>query len=163
MFTMSGTQLLDTLLALSAVLAADEASELERRGLTRSRVHVLWVIHHQGPRTQAELAAALEVTPRNVTTLVDALEATGFAQRAPHPQDRRAVLVTLTARGRDVMARMDAEHEEFGALLVDGLDPATADATVIGLQHVLARLTAVVAEHAAARAAGCPGPLENTP
>ncbi|MFB7891145.1 MarR family winged helix-turn-helix transcriptional regulator [Microbacterium sp. NPDC056044] len=160
---MSNTQLLDTLLALSTVLAADEERELERRGLTRARVHLLWVIHHQGPRTQAEIATALQVTPRNVTTLVDALEATGFAQRTPHPQDRRAVRVTLTERGRDVMARMDAEHEEFGAALTEGLDPATAEATVIGLQHVLARLTALVAEHAAASEAGRAGPLENTP
>jgi len=144
---MSGTQILDTLLALSRVLSADEERELDRRGLTPARTHALWVVHHEGPRTQAELAATLGVTPRNVTTLVDGLEATGFVRRAPHPHDRRAVLVTLTDRGRAAMEAMDAEHDALGAQLIDGLDAATAEKTLAGLTHVLERLTRLVAEH----------------
>jgi DNA-binding MarR family transcriptional regulator len=147
---MSSTHILDTLLALSRVLSADEERELDRRGLTPARTHVLWVVFHEGPRTQAELASALGVTPRNITALVDGLEAVGFARREPHPHDRRAVLVTLTERGHAAMTAMDAEHEELGAALVDGLDPATAEATLAGLTHVLGRLTELVAAHDAA-------------
>ncbi len=40
--------------------------------------------------TQRALADALQVTPRNVTGLVDALADSGFVERAPHPTDRRA-------------------------------------------------------------------------
>ena len=76
------------------MLQADQERELERRGLTQPRTHLLWVLHHGGPVTQAQLADAIGVTPRHVTTLVDALDATGFARREPHPADRRAVLVT---------------------------------------------------------------------
>jgi DNA-binding MarR family transcriptional regulator len=146
---MSGTQILDTLLALSRVLSADEERELDRRGLTPARTHLLWVVFQDGPRTQAELASTLEVTPRNITALVDGLEAVGFARREPHPHDRRAVLVTLTEQGHAAMTAMDAEHEEFGAALVEGLDPAVAAATMTGLTHVLGRLTELVAAHAA--------------
>ncbi|KAF2414981.1 hypothetical protein B1729_01520 [Microbacterium sp. B35-04] len=146
---MSGTQILDTLLALSQVLEADQARELERRGLTQPRTHLLWVLYHGGPVTQAQLAEAIGVTPRHVTTLVDALEATGFARREPHPSDRRAVLVHLTERGLSIMETMDAEHESLGSDLVAGLDDETVRVTADALQHVLTTLQRLVAEHAA--------------
>ncbi|MGW9586707.1 MarR family winged helix-turn-helix transcriptional regulator [Microbacterium sp. NPDC055455] len=146
---MSGTQLLDSLLAVSLVLDADQTRELERRGLTQPRTHLLWVLHHGGPATQAHLAEALGVTPRHVTTLVDALEATGFALRGPHPTDRRAVLVSLTERGRSTMQTMDAEHEALGAALVTGLDEESVRVATSVLDHVRSRLEALVAEHQA--------------
>ena len=146
---MSGAQLLDSLLAISQVLEADQERELERRGLTQPRTHVLWTIHHGGPATQAHLAEAIGVTPRNVTALVDALEATGFARREPHPTDRRAVHVHLTERGLSIMTAMDAEHDALGAALVDGLDDQTVDTALRALQHVLHRLQTLIAEHEA--------------
>ncbi|HWI32089.1 MAG TPA: MarR family transcriptional regulator [Microbacterium sp.] len=148
---MSTTNLLDRLLAVTALLQADQERELGRIGLTSARTHVLWVLHHRGPSTQIQLADAIEVTPRNMTTLVDALEATGFVHRRPHPEDRRAVLVTLTERGMAVMETMAREHDDLDAALVEGLDPAIARATAEGLDHVLARLTRLVDEHLAAR------------
>ena len=144
------TALLDSLLALSRVLEADQQRELERRGLTPARTHLLWVLHHGGPATQAHLAEQIGVTPRNVTTLVDALESTGFARRAAHPTDRRAVLVRLTEQGRDAMAAMAAEHERFAADLVAGLDPETIEAAQTAVAHVLARLEHLIAEHESA-------------
>ena len=146
---MSGTQILDSLLAISQVLEADQSRELERRGLTQPRTHLLWVLYHGGPVTQAQLAEAIGVTPRNVTTLVDALDATGFARREPHPTDRRAVLVPLTERGLSSMQAMDAEHRSLGADLVAGLDEETIRTTGEALQHVLNRLQALIAEHEA--------------
>lgn len=146
---MSGTQILDGLLAISQVLEADQARELERRGLTQPRTHLLWVLYQEGPATQAQLAEAIGVTPRHVTTLVDALEATGFARRGEHPTDRRAVLVNLTERGLSVMETMDAEHRALGDDLVAGLDDETVRIVGDALQHVLARLQALVAAHLA--------------
>jgi DNA-binding MarR family transcriptional regulator len=57
------------------------------------------------------LAAALNVTPRNVTGLIDALEATGFVERRRHPSDRRATLVTLTELGARATAEMARGRE----------------------------------------------------
>lgn len=146
---MYGTQLLDQLLAISLVLEADQARELERRGLTQPRTHLLWIVYQGGPVTQAQLAESLGVTPRNVTTLVDALEATGFARRAPHPSDRRAVLVQLTERGLSIMETMDAEHQTLGADLIAGLDRESVDVATRVLEHVLGRMQTLIAEHEA--------------
>lgn len=147
MFTMSGTHVLDSLLAISRILEADQERELDRRGLTVPRTHLMWVLFHEGPQTQVHLAEQLGVTPRYVTTLVDALDATGLARREPHPTDRRAVLVDLTERGLSMMETMDAEHEQLGAALIDGLDGETVAAAIRALDHVRGRLDTLVAEH----------------
>ena len=70
-------------------------------GLTSARVHLLWVLGTTGPSTQQALAHALEVTPRNVTGLVDGLVASGHVTREPHEGDRRRTQVTVTASGRE--------------------------------------------------------------
>lgn len=144
---MSGTQLLDSLLGLSHLLQADQERELDRRGLTTARTHLLWLLHHDGPATQIHLAEALGVTPRNVTALVDALEATGFAYRRPHPTDRRAVLVHLTERGLSIMETMDAEHTALGADLIEGLADEDVRIALKVLSHVHERLQSLIAEH----------------
>ncbi|WP_100810595.1 MULTISPECIES: MarR family winged helix-turn-helix transcriptional regulator [unclassified Microbacterium] len=143
---MSGVQLLDDLLAITHALQADQERELTKLGLTTSRTHLLWILHHNGPLTQARLAEALDVTPRNVTALVDALESTGFARRSPHPTDRRALVVSLTEHGTTVMTTMATAHVHLAGSLVEGLDHSTVNATERGLAHLRARLEKLVTE-----------------
>ncbi len=47
----------------------------------------------------ADLAAQLGISARNMTALADALEAAQLVVRRPHPSDRRAILIELTAGG----------------------------------------------------------------
>jgi DNA-binding MarR family transcriptional regulator len=49
-----------------------------------------------------ELAERLHIAPRSATEVVDALEAKGLVARSGDPADRRAVLVALTDRGREL-------------------------------------------------------------
>jgi DNA-binding MarR family transcriptional regulator len=63
----------------------------------------------------ADLAQALEVVPRSITSMVDTLEGAGFVAREPDPTDRRATIVVLTASGHAVLeqvGRMRAEAAE---------------------------------------------------
>ena len=76
------TDALDGLLALTVVLGEDMRTSLARDGLTPSRAHVLWLLHHGGPTTQRAIADALGVSARNVTGLVDGLVAGGFVGSA---------------------------------------------------------------------------------
>ena len=103
---------LDRVLLLHHLVQADLTRFEREEGLTTPRVHLLWALGATGPSTQQALARALEVTPRNVTGLVDGLVASGHVTREPHPGDRRATLVTLT---------------EIGTRTVDGLVSSHAD------------------------------------
>jgi len=129
---------LDRLLELVVLLSEDMAQSLAREGLTVPRAHLLWLLHHHGPSTQARLADALNVTPRNVTGLVDGLVASGHVTREPHPRDRRATLVSLTERAAATLAEMETEHGRLAELLFGGMPHY--DAFAEGLDHVTDRL-----------------------
>jgi DNA-binding MarR family transcriptional regulator len=108
----------DRLMEIAVLIQADLVRSFAGTGLTTSRTHLLWELHRMGPSTQQALAAALKVSPRNVTGLVDALEAAGFVQRGQHPTDRRATLVTLTELGGKTMADMVRDRELIASQLV---------------------------------------------
>ena len=114
------TALYDRLLEIALLLQQDMATSFVGTGLTTARAHLLWVLEHSGPSTQQALATALDVTPRNVTGLVDALESHSFVERGPHPSDRRATLVRLTAAGEQATAAMVADRQAIAARLVEG-------------------------------------------
>jgi DNA-binding MarR family transcriptional regulator len=99
-------RVLDLVMALSDLVERDMVGGLRSLGLTKARAHLVHLLGAGGPSTQRDLAEALGVTPRNVTGLVDALVAGGLVERAPHPTDRRATLVTLTAEGSALAAGM---------------------------------------------------------
>jgi DNA-binding MarR family transcriptional regulator len=112
----------DRLLEIALLIQEDLTDSFAGTGLTTARTHLLWVLHHAGPSNQQTLATALSVSPRNVTGLVDALEAGGYVARRPHPTDRRATLVTLTELGTEIMAGMVRDRQALAASLVDGFD-----------------------------------------
>ncbi|MBN9122862.1 MAG: MarR family transcriptional regulator [Planctomycetes bacterium] len=68
-------------------------------GVSFARMKLLGALHSSGPRIMSELSEQLGVTARNVTALVDALEAEGLVRRVPHATDRRATVIELTAAG----------------------------------------------------------------
>jgi DNA-binding MarR family transcriptional regulator len=72
----------------------------EGTGMSPARARLVAILHCSGSQTMAALAEALEVTPRNVTGLVDGLEAEGLLARRADPADRRATVIELTATGQ---------------------------------------------------------------
>jgi DNA-binding MarR family transcriptional regulator len=64
---------LDQPLELVVLLNEDMTESLAGEGLTLSRAHLLWLLHHDSATTQRALVDSLKVTPRNVTGLVDGL------------------------------------------------------------------------------------------
>lgn len=74
-------------------------TEVQQAGTTPARARILMALQCRGGSRMADLSTELGVTPRNITKLVDGLEAEGLVKRLPHPQDRRSTLVQLTDRG----------------------------------------------------------------
>lgn len=131
---------LDRVLELALLLHEDLERSLPALGLTEARVKVVWVLHQSGPCAQRDLARALDVAPRTVTGLVDALEDTGFVARRPHPTDRRATLVALTDHGAEVAATLAAGQVEFADQLFGGIEPGELAAFVRTLGATVERL-----------------------
>lgn len=74
-------------------------AEMGRAGTTPARARLLMVLQCRGSCKMSEIGTQLDVTPRNITKLVDGLEAEGLVVREPHPDDRRATLIRLTSAG----------------------------------------------------------------
>lgn len=91
------------------------APSYDRFGLTEAQARALRVISRYERPRMADLAQALEVVPRSITSMVDTLESAGFVAREPDPTDRRATIVVLTSAGTEVLrqvGRMKAEAAE---------------------------------------------------
>jgi DNA-binding MarR family transcriptional regulator len=135
---------LDKVLHLATMVGTDLTRFERESGLTTSRAHLLWVLASNGPSTQQSLAAALSVSPRNVTGLVDGLVASGHVTRQPHPTDRRAILVTPTAKGQSAIRSLVDSHAHlarqlFGHVPSDqlALFTATLDDTIATFAHLM--------------------------
>jgi DNA-binding MarR family transcriptional regulator len=111
---------LTELLRLAPRLERLRTGGLERHGLTAPRYRVLSFLNSDGPLTSAELARRLGVTPRAVTALVDGLVEQRLVRRRPHPSDRRATLVSLSARGARTCARLDSGFYQLADELLAG-------------------------------------------
>jgi DNA-binding MarR family transcriptional regulator len=72
----------------------------EGAGMSPARARLVGILNCSGSQTMAALAEALEVTPRNITGLVDGLEAEGLLARRADPADRRVTVIELTTTGR---------------------------------------------------------------
>jgi DNA-binding MarR family transcriptional regulator len=145
----SDVEVFDRLLQIALLIQEDLARSFTATNLTVPRTHLLWELHRLGPSTQRTLATTLKVSPRNVTGLVDALEASGYVARTPHPKDRRAILLTLTDQGSQTMAQMEHERNHIAAELVADLDTEQQDRLRQGLDSIVARLQGLMATAAA--------------
>lgn len=113
------------------------------RGLRRSWIHALsphgispheWralhiVVSRQtdaSPLRQRDLAEALRIAPRSAAEVVARLDELGYVTRGPHPDDKRAVVVTATQNGREVEAHVRALRDRAGAEYFSSLSPHDA-------------------------------------
>ncbi len=133
-------QALERLLEVATLLGEGMEADAAGRGLSVARVEVLWVLQHRGPLRQCDLADFLRVSPRNITGLVDGLEASGFAARHPHPSDRRAFLVSLTDTGRALTEALVADQDDFASFLFEGMRDAQLDELSGLMGEVVGRL-----------------------
>ncbi|MFF8595606.1 MarR family winged helix-turn-helix transcriptional regulator [Streptomyces sp. NPDC015220] len=117
--------LAEQLLRLTRRVHRIQKRHLEERalGITPAQSRLLRTLaHFGGPPRMADLAESLEVVPRAVTTLVDALEAGGKVRRVPDPTNRRVIRVELTDDGRAALRQL---HDARRAAAEEILDPLT--------------------------------------
>ena len=138
---------LDSVLRLSTLVAADMAQI--RRGLGTDDAPASTCSGHwvsPGPPPQRSLATSLDVTPRNVTGLVDGLVASGHVTREPYPTDRRATLVTLTELGRRTVRDLRDSHEDLAGQLFGAVQSGRLASFVRTLDETIATFERLMEE-----------------
>ncbi|WP_282945595.1 MarR family winged helix-turn-helix transcriptional regulator [Cellulomonas endometrii] len=82
------------------------AAAYARSHLTRADFDVLATLRRSGPEgslSPSALSATLMLTSGGMTQRLDRLERAGLVRRSPDPADRRALRITLSDRGTDVV------------------------------------------------------------
>jgi DNA-binding MarR family transcriptional regulator len=92
-----------------------------RGGLSLVAASTLATLERRGPSRVTELADAQSVTQPAMTGLVSRLVAQALVERSPDPDDRRGVLVALTAEGRALLAARRRERAEALAAMLGDL------------------------------------------
>ena len=94
-------------------------------GLTALQFTTLSVLsRHGAPLSTSQLARRAFMTPQSMSEVIHALERKGLIKRNPHPNHRRTLPATLTAKGRRVLTACDAAVSEFEDAMLDGFSEA---------------------------------------
>jgi DNA-binding MarR family transcriptional regulator len=90
-------------------------------GLTTLQFTTLSVLsRHGAPLSTSQLARRAFMTPQSMSEVIHALERNGLIRRNPHPNHRRTLPATLTAKGRRVLAECEAAVSEFEDSMLTG-------------------------------------------
>jgi len=117
-------RLADQLFRLSRRLHRSQRRLMEPLGITPAQARLLRILGHceEAPR-MADLAQRLDVVPRAVTTLVDALEERELVRRVPDPHNRRVIRIELRAGGERALSALRGARRSAAAELLGSLDP----------------------------------------
>ncbi|MBO8199192.1 MarR family winged helix-turn-helix transcriptional regulator [Streptomyces smyrnaeus] len=97
------------------ILLSEVDAVLKPYGLTFARYEalVLLTFSQKGELPMSKIGERLMVHPTSVTNTVDRLQAAGFVEKRPNPNDGRGTLAAITDKGREVC---DAATEDLMAM-----------------------------------------------
>ncbi|TGQ45916.1 MarR family transcriptional regulator [Mesorhizobium sp. M00.F.Ca.ET.216.01.1.1] len=129
----------------ASLIARERLAPLFARfGLQSGEFDVLATLRRSGSPyalTPTALYEATMVTSGAMTNRLDRLEKAGLIRRAPHPSDRRGVVVQLTEKGRDLIDEALAAHLANEHQILSGLTRTEREALANLLRKLIASLS----------------------
>lgn len=110
--------------------------------LSMPQFSILMQLHHKGAFGMSEVSERFEITAAAASQLVDKLVQNGFVQREEDPKDRRAKLLNLTDKGRELLRRGGQERYHW----VDDLAGKLSAAERAKVSEALELMTKAVKE-----------------
>ena len=130
--------MVDAVLSASRVLVAVAARSLADAGedVTLTQYRSLVVLASRGPKTVAELADLVAVTPPTASRLCDRLVKKGLIRRRAGRHDRRQVHIALTATGRELIDAVTVRRRREIADLLAAIPLETQRSVVAALTQL---------------------------
>lgn len=124
--------------AIRQIIQAANFNRFHKAGLSATQFMILNIL----PETSQGLAISALATKTNlaaatIVKTVDSLEERGMIRRARSQSDRRAVLVTITAKGRRLQNAASSHFREHIASLFEAMPTRERAALVDGLESLV--------------------------
>jgi DNA-binding MarR family transcriptional regulator len=112
-----------------------------RYGISRREWRLIAILGLQGPCSSSELAQRARLLPAPTSKAVSQLVARSIATRSPVPNDRRQVIIALTALGREIFDALYPIVQGLNERLLSALEPKERQT----LEDLIGKLEARVA------------------
>jgi DNA-binding MarR family transcriptional regulator len=136
-------------------------NHFSRSGVTADQFVLLARLAEQDAITQQELARRVSSDPSTIRAMLVLLEGRGLVARERHPEDSRARVVTLTAKGRRLAERLWRTSEPIRVRMLSGFSADEARLLVGCLRRLIDNLA--VAKPRRGRARARPVPASGAP
>lgn len=113
--------------AVREVLESRYLDEVSDRSVSLAQFHLLKLIGLNGQHHVGEIAELLGVSAPAASKNIDRLESLGLVARVPCEEDRRATLLSASAKGRDLIRRYEELKERRLAPVLAQFDDADLD------------------------------------
>ena len=125
--------------AAEATSKSFQATYKAAYGMTRTQWRVLANLGKFGAMTARDICAITHVEKTKVSRAVSTLEENGLLSRATSPLDRRAEILSLTDRGREVFADLGQKATDYDRALRARIGPKIAAQLDERLRRIIAR------------------------
>lgn len=116
-----------------------EETNLKKQGveLGIGEIHLLESIEKTADNTMTNIARRSMITQGTLTTNIKRLERMGYVLRTKDSRDGRVTRLSLTEKGRQVLAIHDRFHEEMIDSIIDELNLGEDQLLITSLEHVM--------------------------
>ena len=132
---------------LGSYVSDDFQHRLAPIGVEPRTYAVLAALAADDGQSQRQLSERLGIHRNAMVTAIDNLERQGLAKRLPHPDDRRAVAVTLTAKARRLLPALDKQASALEDQITAPLSSRERDTLRRLLQRVAAEAGLIPGVH----------------
>lgn len=124
----------------ASIIAARFSDDLKDHGINLQTWRVLAALRHEDHQTLSDLASHTGSELSYLSRAVSALEAKGFIRRSESPSDRRNILLSITAPGAAIVAKLAPRAWEIERMSMKGVTPSELAVTLKTLRAVYSNL-----------------------
>jgi MarR family 2-MHQ and catechol resistance regulon transcriptional repressor len=122
------------------------AAGIEETGLGLSDFGVLEALLHKGSLPVNTIGPIVDLTPGSISIAVERLVEKGLVSRVESTEDRRVRIVTLTPRGKDLIAAAFRKHSGQMKIVFSELSPEELRGLEAALKKVGTRAATLMEE-----------------
>jgi len=127
---------------VGALVSKQAAAIFETIDLAPGQFSILALIADHPDCSQSNLAELARINKATLTPVIERLQALQYIARAPNEKDRRAYRLSVTARGRQAIARVSPKLAAFEQLITADLAADQIDNILFALRSVEAAIGA---------------------